>query len=183
MFEESILTNEQAKEFFKAMGCSHFHMDREFPERFHEYKQLNISEQMETEWREEQFDYYFVTITQSKDKKSLWGTYSDMYELFETLKSDTTLIKMLDAAKNIRDKVPLKDRIIVAETINGRGLREFRQGLIYSAYDLNNISAAKEFIELSLDFATHHERANQSLVTRCQNAIKLCNEIKSELGI
>ena len=62
-------------------------------------------------------------------------------------------------------------------------MREFRQGLIYSAYDLINIAAAKEFIELSLHFATYHQRANQGLVKRCQNAIKLCNEIKLELGL
>jgi len=50
-FDEPIRTIEQAKEFFKAMGCSHFHMDRELPKRSQEYKLLNISKQTEAEWR------------------------------------------------------------------------------------------------------------------------------------
>jgi len=182
MFDESIRTLEQAKEFFKAMGCSHFHMDREFPERSQEYRRLNITEHTEAEWREEQFDEYYLSIMESKDKGLLWNTHSSMYDLFEFLKTKTALMKMLEATKHMRGKVPLKDGVIVAETINGRGMRQFRGGLIYSAYDLNNIAAAKEFVELSLHFATCHERANRG-IERCQRAIELCNEIKLELGL
>lgn len=182
MFDEPIRTIEQAKEFFKEMGCSHFHMDREFPDRHQEYKLLNISNQTEAEWREEQFDEYFVNIRESKDNSSLWNVHSRMYDLFESLKTNTALIKMLEATKHIRDKAPLKDRVIVAETINGRKMREFRSGLIYSAYDLNNLAAAKEFTELSLHFATYHESSNRGF-ERCQRAIELCNEIKLELGL
>ena len=182
MFEESIRTIEQAKEFFKTMGCSHFHMDREFPERHQEYKLLNISKQIEVEWKEEKFDKYYLDIMESNDNSSLWNSHSRMYDLFESLKTNTALIKMLEATKHMHDKVPLKDRVIVAETINGRGMREFRRGLIYSAYDLKNIAAAKEFVELSLHFATYHERSNRGL-ERSQRAIELCNEIMLELGL
>ncbi|MGB7876408.1 MAG: hypothetical protein WBL25_18655 [Anaerolineales bacterium] len=182
MFDDPIRTIEQAKEFFKTMGCSHFHMDREFPERSQEYKLLNISKRTEEEWREEQFDDYHLNSMENQDKGSLWNLHSRMYDLFESLKTNTALMKMLDTTKPIRDKVPLKDRVIVAETINGRKMRQFRSGLIYSAYDLNNIAAAKEFAELSLHFATYHESANRGL-ERCQRAIELCNEIKLELGL
>ena len=93
---------------------------------------------------------------ESNDKSSLWILHSQMYDLFESLKTDAALMKMLEATKSIRDKVPMKDRIIVAETINGRTTREFRGGLIYPAYDLKNIAAANEFIKLSLYFASYH---------------------------
>ena len=182
MFTEPIRTIEQAKEFFKAMGCSHFHMDREYPERFQEYKLLNISEQTEVEWREEKLDEYYLRIMESKDKSSLWNAHSSMYDLFESLKTNTALMKMLEATVHIRDKVPMKDRVIVAETINGRGLREYRSGLIYSAYDMNNIAAAREFVELSLHFAAYKESATRG-IERQQRAIELCNEIKLELGL
>jgi len=182
MFDELIHTIEQAKEFFKGMGCSHFHMDREFPERYQEYRLLNISEQTETEWREEQFDEYYLSIMEGIDKDLLWSIYSSMYDLFEVIKTNTTLMKMLEATKYIRNKVPLKDRVIVAETINGRGMRQFRQGLIYSAYDLGDIATATEFVKLSLHFATYQGRAELRL-DRCQRAIELCNEIKLELGL
>ena len=182
MFDEPIRTIEQAKDFFKAMGCSHFHMDREHPERSQEYKLLKISKQKEAEWRKEHFDEYYFNIMESKDNGSLWNLHSRMYDLFESLKTNTALVKMLEVTKSIRDKVPLKDRVIVSETINGRSTRQFRSGLIYSAYDLNNIAAAIEFVELSLHFATYHESANRGL-ERCQRAIELCNAIKLELGL
>jgi hypothetical protein len=34
MFDKPIQNIQQAKEYFLAMGCSHFHMGREYPERY-----------------------------------------------------------------------------------------------------------------------------------------------------
>ncbi len=182
MFDEPIKTIQQAKYFFRAMGCSHFHMDREFPERSTEYGQLNISKQTEAEWRKEEFDEYYVSIMENSDASLLWNLHSRMYDLFEVLKTDTALIKMLEVTKHMRDKVPLIDRVIVAETINGRRMRQFHGGLIYSAYDLGNIRVAKEFVELSLHFVKYDEKENRG-VKRHQKAITLCNDIKLELGL
>ena len=61
MFDKPIKTVEQAKEYFGAMGCSHFHMGREFPQRYDEYRKLNIPKQTETEWQKEQFDEYYYS--------------------------------------------------------------------------------------------------------------------------
>lgn len=182
MFNEPIINIQQAKDFYKAMGCSHFHMDREFPERYTEYRQLNISKQTEAAWRKEQFGEYYVNIMQNSDPSLLWNLHSRMYDLFEVLKTDTELIKMLEVTKFIRDKVPLIDRVIVAETINGRKMRQFHDGLIYSAYYLGNIRVAKEFVELSLHFAKYNEKENRG-IKRHQEAITLSNDIKLELGI
>jgi hypothetical protein len=49
IYEIPIKTVEQAKEYFREMGCSHFHMGREAPNRYDEYKGLNISKEMEIE--------------------------------------------------------------------------------------------------------------------------------------
>jgi len=71
MFDEPIQIIRQTKEFFRVMGCYDYHMWREFPQRYDEYKQLNISKQTESEGK----------------KNNL------MYDLFESLKTDTALIK------------------------------------------------------------------------------------------
>jgi hypothetical protein len=182
MFDEPIKTVNQAKEYFKAMGCSHMHMAREYPQRYDEYKQLNISKQTETEWRKERFDEYYISIMENTDDSLLWNLHSRMYDLFEVLKTETALIKMLEVTQFIRDKVPLRDRVIVAETINGRTARECRRGLIYLAYDMNNIPIAETFVELSLHFSTFVEQQTRN-IERCQRAANLCNDIKLNLGL
>lgn len=182
MFDEPIVTIQQAKEFFKAMGCSGFHMYREYPERYREYERLHISKQMEKEWTQEQFDEYYVDIMKSADVNSLWMWHSSMEQLLTSLRSQTALMKVLEATQFMRDKVPLADRIMVAETITGRTARSARQGLIYLAYDWNNIPVAKEFVELALHFAQYDEKENRGY-ERSLNAIKLCNDIKRELKL
>ena len=89
---------------------------------------------------------------------------------------------MLALTQHIWDKVPLEDRIIVAEAINGRGIRRIRPGLIYAAYDLKNIPAAKAFVELSLHFSIYDVWKNRG-IKRSEDAVNLCNSIKLELGL
>ena len=55
--ENKPITNlEQAKEYFIAMGCSHFHIARENYQRRNEYNALNISRDTETQWRKEEVE-------------------------------------------------------------------------------------------------------------------------------
>ncbi len=182
MFDEQIKTIEQAKEYFRAMECSSYHMWREYPQRYEEYKQLNISKETERVWQEERFGEYYTSIIENTDGKSLWNLHARMYDLFEALKSESALLKMLEVTKHIRDRVPTQDRVKVAETINGRTAREARHGLIYSAYDLKNIPAAQAFIELASHFSIY-EGQERFEIERSQRASRLCNEIKLELGL
>ena len=179
MFDKPIKTIQQAKEFFMAMGCSGFHMDREHPERYSEYKKLNISTQTEKEWIQEQFSKYYDQIMEASDANSLWILHSAMERLLASISSQVALSKMLNATRFIRDKVPLGDRIMVAETINGE---KYRQGLIYLAYDWNNIPAAQEFAELSMHFSTYNGQDSRK-IKRCESAIKRCNKIKLKLQL
>jgi len=181
-FDNPIYTIQQAKSFFRAMGCSHFHMDREYPNRAKEYYRLRISKQMEKEWTQEKFDEHYAKIMKNSDVNSLWILHSAMEDLLTSIKSQSALVKMLEVTKFISDKVPLEDRVIVAETINGRTVRSARQGLIYLAYDWNNIPVAKEFADLSLHFSKYDEQKNRGY-ERCMSAIKLCNEIRRELRL
>ncbi|MTI49676.1 MAG: hypothetical protein FH761_17740 [Firmicutes bacterium] len=182
MFDEPIKTFEQAKKYFKRMGFSHFHMAREYPNRYEEYKRLSISRHMEIEWRKEQLDEYYKNVIQENNDDPLWSVHSKMYELVESIRTDSALRKILQATQHISELVPFKDRVIIAETINGRRYRKFRSGLIYLAYDLGNISIAKAFVELSLHFASYKQNESSEL-ERCQNSVKLCNDIQLELEL
>jgi hypothetical protein len=182
MSTEPIKTIEQAKEFFIKMDGSPYEMAREYPQRYDEYRQLNISKQTELEWREELLEKHFDSIKESKDAGQIWTIYSNMYRVFENLKTSTALEKMLETTQYIRDKAPMKNRVIIAEYINGLTARSTRQGLIYIAYDSNNISAAKAFIELSLHFSAY-DGQDRFGIERSQKAARLCNEIKAELGL
>ncbi len=131
---------------------------------------------------EEQFDEYYADIMRNANVNSLWMGHSSMEQLLPSLGSQAALLKMLEVTQFMRDKVPLADRIIVAETIAGRTVRSARQGLIYLAYDWNNIPASKAFVELALHFAQYDEKENRGY-ERSRDAITLCNDIKRELKL
>lgn len=181
MFETPITSIEQAKEYYRAMGCSHFHMAREYPNRYEEYQKLNISKQKETLWKTEQLDEYYNDVVENKTDMELWIIHSRISELVESLKTEIAIRKILEVTEYIRDRVPMRDRVIVSETINGRGIRSIRRGLIYLAYDLKRIDLAKAFVELSLHFSTITKNCRDS--TRCKQATELCNDIKLELRL
>jgi len=182
LFDRPIETILQAKAFFRAMRCSHFHIDRDFPERAREYDRLGISRQTERQWIEEQFEEYHDCIVKGQETEELWILHSRMYDLFLSLRSQTALLKLLQVTGFIREKIPLRDRVIVAETINGRTVRKARQGLIYLAYDFGNTTAARQFAQLSLHFSKCDPEENRGK-DRNERAVKLCQEISSELKL
>jgi len=98
MFSEPIETIEQAKEFFFALNGSPFHMAREHPQRYSEFRQLNISPQTELKWREELLTAQIKDIKGTEDPKRLWIIYSSMCDVFVDLKTETALQTMLEAA-------------------------------------------------------------------------------------
>ena len=182
IYNTPIHTVEQAKAYFREMGCSHFHMARDVPQRYEEYKKLGISGEMEREWIVEQFYEYFSSLMEATNFDSLWNIHSRMYDLYESLETNQELMNLLEATRHIRDKVPIRDRVIVAETINGRTVKEARTGLIYKSYDSGHIGVAKEFVELSLHFSNYDDPSIRNK-ERCQSSTQLCNDIKLELGL
>ncbi len=187
---KSIYSIQDAKNYFMSQRCSHFHMAREYPKIYEQYKKLNISKQMENDWRYEQLEEFYKEIM-NNDVDTLWYIHFCMEELVTSLKTERALAKMLEVTNYIRDKVPYKDRVKVSENINGREhfyikekfkMKE-QSGLILLAYDLKNEEVAKEFIKLSLYFADYSENRDQLDIKRCQKSIKLCNDIKDELKL
>ena len=182
MSNEPITTLKEAKEFFVEMNGSPYEMAREYPRRYEEYKQLDISKQTEIEWRLELLERHFDSIKKNADAAQIPMMYTTMYAVFRDLNTSKALEKMLEVAQYVRDKAPMKNRVIIAEYINGVFARSTRQGLIHKAYDFNNISAAKAFIDLSLHFSTYDGQDSFG-IERCLKAAQVCQEIKAELGL
>jgi len=188
MFNEPITTVEQAKEYFRAFYCSHFHMGYHgLEERNNEYKKLGITEQMEAEWINEQFDEFYFGIMENKlDKNLFWQYHWKMYDLYANLKTESMLRKMLEVTRRLQDlasTLDTLDKVIIAETINGRTIQSARTGLIYKAYDSGNIEIAKEFADLSFHFSNFNKWKFWDKNERFRNSAKLCKAIKRELGL
>jgi tRNA-dihydrouridine synthase len=208
IYEIPIKTVEQAKDYFRQMGCSHFHMGREAPDRYNEYRSLNISKETEKEWTQEQFEEYYKNILENTDANSLSHQHSSMENLLYTLKSKMAWRKMLEVTQFIHDKVPAEYRVIIAETTVGRAVIDARDGLIFKAFDSDQKDIAKKFCELALHFSgiQEHEMdeskignlyGNNEMILRvykqndfrsiysdrCRKATQRCNEIKRILGL
>lgn len=185
--EVPIKTLEQAKAFFIYMECSRFHMGREYPQRYDEYRKLNVSEQTEHEWRRDRFYETYLSIKEKPNSDSTWKLHKHLCDLYMSLRTEEELLKILEVTKYIRDKLLTDDRLIIAETINGRARREDRSGLIYAAYDSGKLAAAKEFVELSLEFSSFSDNNKWKFwdknKQRGQRAKQLCKEIVQELGL
>ncbi len=179
---EPIETMEQAERFFKGMGCSSFHMMREYNNRKLEYDDLHIPPEIENKWRTEYFDELctaFLNVTAPSD---FWWKHSNIEKACQGLRTDYALTKTLELTEFIRDKVPEKDRVLVAENIAGRASRDAHSGLIHLAYEMDNIPAAKSFAELALYFADYHGEDDR-LIVRCRKATELCGYIQRKLGL
>lgn len=183
-FSRPIITNwKEAKKYFLDMGCSHFHMSRDYPETYKEYKNKNISRQTENHWRQEQFNKYFYALLSAECSLSdMWIIHSrmnDLIEYEEEMRTLDNLSRLLTATEHIKDIVPIKDVAMISETINGRSERRYRRGPIYSSYDLGNVEMARSFAELSQYLINRKSNPDE----RCINAINKCNKIKKELKL
>jgi hypothetical protein len=187
MFNEPITTLEQAKTLYVAMGCSGFHMMREYPERHKEYLQLNIPKEKEAEWQKEEFEKFAQRLLENTTPEEFYPSHSRLTSLTIELQTEYSLMKLLDLTQQIKEKVPVLDRVVIAETINGRAARKARSGLIYYAFDrMKNISAARAFAEMALDYAKYDDDYVEDefhTTKRCQQATDLCLSIQKELGL
>jgi hypothetical protein len=71
-----------AQAYFRAMGCSHFHMGRDYPDRYKEYKAVQISEETEVVWMRAEFESTLdALINEGGEADALWAQHSYLAEL------------------------------------------------------------------------------------------------------
>lgn len=139
---EPIYDIEQAKKYFIAMGCSHFHMTREYPQRAKEYIALDIDPEIESEWRKEEFEKMldnFQTI-----KPSEYGAYlRNLDSMIE--RKELYLERLYELVIKIQEKLPHEQIGYVLSTIIGNNGTKSKGGLIQKSYDLKRKDLADKF--------------------------------------
>ena len=132
------------------MGCSWFHMSRDEPKKFKQYRALKIAAPLEQLWTTEAFMNIYNKVLNEQYQETLWRCHSYCAEYAQILKSEDYYIKILNLTRFVAPKEVDGNKIIIAETINGRRDNKFRDGLIYGSYDSGMTDEAKEFAKIAL---------------------------------
>jgi len=176
-------TIERAKEFFQSLGCSSFHMSREYPNWYDEYRKLGISREIEREWTSDSLAQSAAILRNKKTKRrDLWHIYARTEELVQSLKSPEALREIYEVTEHIGSRLPKRSKVLVAETIIGRSAIKYRSGLIFLASELNELAIARRISEIATQLATS-ARDSSTEPERSQAALDKCNEIRAMLGL
>ena len=187
-FNTPITTLALAREYYKSMDCSFFHMLREAPERYEEYQKLRVPKSLEYQWKTEKFRELYDALNQDINREKVWCLHSRMEELVYSVNTADAYEKMLVATRKALDIAPDGDRILVAETINGRQEHVYRVGLIFRSFDRGQREYAKEYAALSLSLAESDNKEASFAIShrspeRIERAINDCKMIIRELGL
>jgi hypothetical protein len=139
---EPIKNLEQAKRYFISMGCSDFHMAREYPNRYDEYKALNIDSSIESDWIKEEFENIINEFDTVLPKDYGWQLrrLDSMIE-----QKEFYLEKLLELVLRIQERLPLDQIEYVLLTIIGNSGTISKGGLIQKSYDLKRFDLADKF--------------------------------------
>lgn len=175
-----ITSIDEARAYFEAMGCSHFHMSRENFDRYDEYKALEISKDLENGWRAEKLEEALENLTDDSHDRELWSRHSNLVELYMGIGSRArrklSFPRLVDATYITENRATPFDRILIAETVLGRAFYR-DDGMVCEASALGRrdiVSDLHSFVERLLDF----DEPDQKLDERRKAAMTLNEELK-----
>lgn len=174
------MTINEAKELFFLSNCSSFVMAREYLAEYKSYIQLKVPKETEQEWREEKLIDYYLAVKNDLLKESIWIIIDRMSELAFSIKSLQSLERVFETINGVLNNLTDLERVIISETINGRKHTSVRSGLIYLAFDIGQISLAKQFSLLSIELSTFSTN-DFDLLKRANNSKQLCEQIINDL--
>lgn len=120
----------EAEVFFKKYGGHGFHMYREDPPRYSEYKNLNIDPRIEERWRQELIQSYFEQFF--SEPEYVWVKHSRLVELIADTKT-----KIEDNCRNLlqymerMDSLDKRQKILIIENMAGRNSQRKDGGCYY----------------------------------------------------
>ena len=181
--DEPITSVDAAKRYFQSMGCSHFHMSREIPQRYSEYRGLNIPRSKETEWtREEILSALERLRSACTPRKELWAIHSAVTTLVLEGKFHDQLDSLFDASSSIEGVIQSqRDRLLVAETIVGRQDIQYRPGLVFGSHDSSRGDLGARYAGLASTLtdkpfvAPDEEERRQRLLSALEKTRMACN--------
>lgn len=173
------MTIKEAQELYFKHDCSLFAMAREDKIAYENYKALNISKKIESDWRQGLFSILFNEIKKSGDAT----LFTRMYHLLENMHNKGNLYIMKDSLKYIKYN-DLKTKAYISETVIGRKDIAVRSGMIFWAYDIGEKEIAKELLMFVTNLL-NSEVGEENINTRIKHDIEKCQIIDShlELGV
>lgn len=113
------MTIAEAEKYFKQYNGHGFHMCREEPKKYDEYKLLNISSELEEAWRQEIVDKIFENFFDSPER--VWSAHSSVIKVLLATKTRVEenshrLLSMMEQMSTL-DK---QQKILIIETMAGR---------------------------------------------------------------
>jgi hypothetical protein len=161
-------TIKDAEQYFKMMGCSSFHMSREYPAFYDKYLNMKITEKVENRWRQESIIEHEEAIKELKPSEQLWSLHSQMADLIGSAETIENLNLILNVTKYLESHSAKKTNILIGETIIGRSALRYKSGLIFMANKYNR-EMAIEFVKLARHF-TKIENNTKDNLERCIDA-------------
>jgi len=143
------MTIEEAKELFFEHKCSSDILAKENSNKYQEYKNSNISAEMEKSWREERLlEYYnndILSINKNDNNTSgmnLWALFHQMYELHINILNKESLDIIINTFEKINEHLDHKGRIIVIETMLGNGSEGFKGSIFDKVLSFKGVDEA-----------------------------------------
>jgi len=149
-YNQPIQTLEQARAYYEAMNCSSFHMTREEPQRYEEFRSLRISEWTLQQWEREYMEKGIASLTNADTPvENLWFLHSQLADVVCSLFSFRLLAQFYEATLQLQTRLTPFDRLLVAETIVGRGEVKHKSGLIFRCHQMLRYGLAKQYADLT----------------------------------
>lgn len=189
--ERSIRSVDDARQFFEAVDGSHYAMMRDFPDRRDEYAALKIDEAQERQWRRAMIAKLGDRLLNpATDVGELWWLHSRLGRMCEWQDDPESVLKIYEVTRRIVDRLPIKDGIIVAETINGawslslegRTYHSYKTGLIYLAMRHGLRDVAQGLSDYSMSLA-QRAKSGKVDVEMAELAIEGCLAVKKHFRL
>lgn len=123
-----MIDTENIKAAYKACQGSTFHMAREYPKIYEQYRLLNPGKELLREWDTELLGTLFEELWEDPD--FVWGRHSQIIQVLNRGRVDISYwaLRLLDemAKMDVLDK---KSKIIIIETMSGRNSKEDEGGV------------------------------------------------------
>ena len=185
--DRSIRSVNDARQFFEAVDGSHYTMMRDFPDRRDEYAALKIDEAQERQWRRAMIAKLSDRmLNPATDAGELWWLHSRLERMCEWQDDPESVLKIYEVTRRIAGRLPIKDGVIVAQTINGawnyesrtgRTYHSYKTGLIYLAVKHGLRDVAQDLADYSMSLAQRAKRSKVD-VEGAELAIEGCLTVK-----
>jgi hypothetical protein len=178
--DEPIKNLEQAKRYFIAMGCSHFHLARENFQRRDEYYALHIKTKTETKWRQEVIEKQFVEFS-SKETEKIGFFYSSLKDIITSDENNCNkynLECMLTLTYSFLNDLPPDQIRHVLDTIVGNDGSKTHGGLIEKAYKIGLTKLGQQFIQSAKSLLEKAEANNITILWLRGNLVDIIKSLK-----